>query len=93
MRVGLRDIYVAAKGDDATLNALIQKFIEDWTLNTTVSQWRIDNARDLRRAAYPDIGDVLDALFKVRKNKPGGQAELDALDSQKEQIKNRFPKS
>jgi hypothetical protein len=79
---------------DKELNAIIQEYLDTTYVGvpTTVADWRISNYKDLRQAAYPDPKDYLDAEFKIRTGVPEGQAELDALDTQKTVIKIRFPK-
>lgn len=77
---------------DIELNALIQQLIDQDGLGTTVSQWRLDNAKELRRAAHPNIADIIDAQRKIREGDSAGQTELDTLDAQAAAVKIRFPK-
>ncbi|MCB1724245.1 MAG: hypothetical protein KDJ39_11200 [Gammaproteobacteria bacterium] len=50
---------------------------------------RESNYRELRRSAYPSIGDQLDALYKWRK---GNDAALQVMDDHIDRVKAKFPK-
>lgn len=71
MAILITDIARATKAgaDDTVLNALIQQFIDDWQISTTVNQWRLDNYKDLRRWSYPESAEFLDAEVKLASDK------------------------
>lgn len=80
---------------DEALNASIQEYLNsDYYLGdpVTVSEWRIENYKLLRKKGHPDLADIIDAQRKIRDGDPDGQVELDALDAMAAAVKARFPK-
>lgn len=65
------------------------KYIEH--SNHIEKQWynTNDDYRAARRKAYPELGDVIDALLKAYQ---GNNTELDAIIKQRESIKNSIKK-
>ena len=85
MKVLMTDIAHKINSSDIELNTIIQQFINDHGLVQTVEEWRIANYYDLRRWAYPPIGDSIGALLT-------GGTELADLKIATNVVKSRFPK-
>lgn len=59
----------------------------------TVAEWRVENYKELRRWAYPDIANYLDAQVKVRRGVyAAGKKQEDVYLDACWAVKERFPK-
>lgn len=54
-------------------------------------QIQSEKVRDLREQKHPEVGDVIDALFK--KLDEGDSTEWDALAQKRREIKSKYPKA
>ncbi len=75
----------------------LDTIISDYFLGRVdVSQWRAENYVFLRKAFYPEIGELLDAQVKISSTDPilqaQGQAQLDQYNLDCLAVKLRFPK-
>lgn len=82
---------IAAGGGDAALDAAIADLGA-----TDPAAWRVENYAMLRRLAYPDMADYLDAQVKMTSGdsdlQAAGRAQLDAYLAACLAVKARFPK-
>jgi len=66
---------------------------KDWTVNADGSVEPFaeyeKSVQDKRKKEYPSYGDVIDALFK---KESGDSTEWDALSTDRQAIKNKYPK-
>lgn len=88
---------IKAQKTDEELNIIIQDFINEWSEEMTVEEWRLANYSDLRRWAYPDYTIYLDAIVKINCNiqdiQLNGQEQLDQYYQDCMAVKERFPKN
>ena len=66
-------------------DAKLQQAITDCKASSESSRYREERA-----FAYPSVGDQLDALYKARN---GDSTDLDAIDGQIAEVKQRFPRT
>ena len=87
-----------ASTDDPGLDALIADYLGAIIPadQAAVDQWRLVNYADLRRWAYPDKAEFLDAMVKTYCSDPAvqaaGQDQLALYVSDCLAVKTRFPK-
>jgi len=90
-----KDIYKCVVEDTANLDTTIQQYLDERGSSLTVEEWKIENAEMLRKWAYPSAIEICRSLLKVHSNDPAiqaeGQAEIDILNGECEQIDNDFP--
>lgn len=92
------DIAEAVKsGDiDSVVNYKIQAYLNNYEINQTVPQWRVENYKQLRSWAYPDPAELNDAQIKINSDidelATEGQQQLDTYVSNCLDVKTRFPK-
>ena len=81
--------------DDSVINNKISRLINSNNAGD-INNWRLANYKDLRRWAYPDVADYVDAQVKLLSGDSlliaKGQAELDLYVQQALSVKTRFPK-
>jgi hypothetical protein len=80
---------------DSEVKTLILKYKEDFKVNVAPDDWMIQNYALLRRWAYPDIEDFLDATVKINSGDPAlaaeGQAQLDDYVAKCLAVKAKYP--
>lgn len=87
---------IKAKASDEELNQIILDFITEHSLSPTVEEWRTLNYSELRRWAYPDITEKIDAEVKIHSEETNlqeeGQQQLELYYQDCLSVKERFPK-
>jgi len=96
MQIFITDIADNIHQDDEQLNDIISTYLFSQGIESTVSQWRLDNYIDLRRWAYPDKEDYLDGIVKLSSSdetvQTEGQEQIDTYTTACLAVKARFPK-
>lgn len=91
----LIDIARAVKNhkSDDEIHLIIQDFVG---VNTSAEDWIIENYAELRRFAYPDPSDFLDAWIKINSGneemKDAGEKQMHDYVTQCLAVKSKFPK-
>jgi hypothetical protein len=75
--------------DGPAVTVEVDRVVRTWTARPKTVAERLADAQATRRAAYPAVGDQLDALFKAR---AGAPAELTAIDAAIAAVKAAHPK-
>lgn len=93
------DIPRAIQNDatDSELNNVISSYLSDHSISKTVSQWRIENYAQLRKWAYPNIMEFIDAQVLINSSKSDfiekGKQQLQSYIQACLDVKDRFPKA
>lgn len=81
---------------DTELNNIIEQYLTDNNINKTVSEWRIENYKQLRAWAYPPTEQLNDAKVKLDSGdstlESEGQIQYDNYVQACLDVKSRFPK-